>query len=395
MSRPPLEVADIVRSAGPSFIERNRKWINGQHEKVLSAITRCRTAALGGHRDQCSACGHTVISYNSCRNRHCPRCQGNARLRWLQAREQDLLPTRYVHSVFTLPRELAPLALQNKRLIYNLLFHASADTLLEIARDPRHLGADIGFFSVLHTWDQRLQYHPHVHCVVAAGGLAPDHDRWISSRRAFFLHVKVLSRVFRGKFVAALKAAFRETKIQFHGQLAPLAEPRAFASWLRVLFRQDWVVYSKPPFGGPEHVIRYLGAYTHRVAISNRRLIALADGNVTFRWRDSARGNRKRITSLSVDEFLRRFLLHLLPRGFMRIRNFGFLANRRRAELLPLCFRLLGADQASTPTVPSATVSAHSHWNCPVCGGTMQVVERLSAAQLLLRSPPHSRWSAA
>jgi len=223
----------MVRSAGQSFVERNRKWINGQHEKVLAAITRCRTAALGGHRDQCPECGHTAISYNSCRNRHCPRCQGNARLRWLQARERELLPSRYVHVVFTLPRELAPLALQNKRLIYRLLFHASAETLLEIARDPRHLGAEIGFFSVLHTWDQRLQHHPHVHCVVAAGGLAPDHDRWICSRRSFFLPVKVLRRVFRGKFVAALKTAFRETRLQFHGQLALLAEPRTFASWLR------------------------------------------------------------------------------------------------------------------------------------------------------------------
>ncbi len=276
MNRPPLEVADIVRCAGQSFIERSRKWINRQHEKVLLAITRCRTAALGGHRDQCSNCGHSAISYNSCRNRHCPKCQGNARLRWLQARELELLPTRYVHVVFTLPRELAPLALQNKRLIYNLLFHSSAATLLEIACDPRHLGAEIGFFSVLHTWDQRLQHHPHVHCVLSAGGLAPDHSHWISSPRSFFLPVKVLSRVFRGKFVAGLKTAFQTGALQFHGHLLPIAEPRAFASWLRVLFRHDWVVYSKPPFGGPEHVLRYLGAYTHRVANdpAGRRVLA-------------------------------------------------------------------------------------------------------------------------
>jgi len=395
MSRPPLEVADIIRCAGQSFIERSRKWINGQHEKVLLAITRCRTAALGGHRDQCSDCGHTAISYNSCRNRHCPRCQGNARLRWLQARERELLPTRYVHVVFTLPRELAPLALQNKRLIYNLLFHASGETLLEIARDPRHLGAEIGFFSVLHTWDQRLQHHPHVHCVVAAGGLAPDHARWITSHHSFFLPVKVLSRVFRGKFVAALKNAFREAKIEFHGALAPLAPPRTFASWLRLLFRQDWVVYSKPPFGGPEHVLRYLGAYTHRVAISNHRLVALADGNVTFRWRDSAHGNKKRLMTVPVEEFLRRFLLHLLPPGFMRIRNFGFLANRRRAEFLPLCFRLLqDAAEVSPATTSPAADHSHSLWNCPVCGGTMHVVERLSAAQLFLRSPPLHEFAA-
>ena len=395
MNRPPLEVADIVRCAGQSFVERSRKWINGQHEKVLLAITRCRTAALGGHRDQCSDCGHTAISYNSCRNRHCPRCQDNARLRWLQARERELLPTPYVHVVFTLPRELAPLALQNKRLIYNLLFHASAETLLEIARDPRHLGAEIGFFSVLHTWDQRLQHHPHVHCVVAAGGLAPDHARWISSHHSFFLPVKVLGRVFRGKFVAALKNAFREAKIEFHGRLAPLAQPRTFASWLRLLFRQDWVVYAKPPFGGPEHLLRYLGAYTHRIAISNHRLVALADGNVTFRWRDSAHGNQKRLMALPVEQFLRRFLLHLLPRGFVRIRNFGFLAHRQRAMLLPLCFRLL-----QDPTeIPAATPSpvadqSQSLWNCPVCGGTMHVVERLSPTQLLLRSPPLHEYAA-
>ena len=395
MNRPPLEVADIVRCAGGPFLERSRRWINWQHQKVLLAITRCRTAALGGHRDQCSDCGHSAISYNSCRNRHCPKCQGNACLRWLQARQRELLPTSYVHVVFTLPRELAPLALQNKRLLYNLLFRTSAETLLEIARDPRHLGAEIGFFSVLHTWDQRLQHHPHVHCVVAAGGLAPDHTRWISSRRSFFLPVKVLGRVFRGKFVAAFQTAFHSGALQFHGHLLPLREPRAFASWLRLLFRHDWVVYSKPPFGGPEHVLRYLGAYTHRVAISNHRLVALADGNVTFRWRDSAHGNKKRLMTLLVHEFLRRFLLHLLPRGFVRIRNFGFLANRQRAMLLPLCFRLLqNAAEISAASVSPVAAHSHSLWNCPVCGGTMHIVERLSPTQLLLRSPPLYAYAA-
>ena len=360
------------------------------------AITRCRTAALGGHRDRCTDCGHTTaISYNSCRNRHCPKCQGNARLRWLQARERELLPTHYVHVVFTLPRELAPLALQKKRLIYNLLFHSTAETLIEIARDPRYLGAEIGFFSVHHTRDQRLQHHPHVHCVLAAGGLAPDHSRWIYSRRSFFLPSKVLSRVFRGKFVAGLKTAFREGSLQFHGTLALLREPRTFTSWLRLLFRHDWVVYSKPPFGGPEHALRYLGAYTHRIAISNHRLVALAAGNVTFRRRDSAHGNQKRLMTLPVEEFLRRFLLHLLPRGFVRIRNFGFLANRQRAMLLPLCFRLL-QDAAEISTATASPVADHSHslWNCPVCGGTMHVVERLSPTQLLLRSPPLHQYAA-
>ena len=389
-NRPLVEMADIVRCAGQAFVDHSRRWINWQHQKVLLAIVRCRTAALGGHRDRCTSCGHTArISYNSCRNRHCPRCQGNARMRWLQARERELLPTRYVHAVFTLPRELAPLALQNKRLIYNLLFHSSAETLLEVAGDPRHLGAEIGFFSVLHSWNQRLEFHPHIHCVIAAGGLAPDHSGWISTRSSFFLPIGVLSRVFRGKFVAALRSAFDQGALQFHGELLHLAQPRAFAAWLRVLFRHDWVVYAKPPLGGPEHVLRYLGAYTHRVAISNSRLVTLADGNVTFRWRDSAHGNQKRLMTLSVDEFLRRFLLHLLPPGFVRIRNFGFLANRNRAALLPLCLQLLGGPQKNTATpASSSTHQTHSLWNCPVCGGTMRVVERLSAAQLLSRSPP-------
>ena len=390
-------MADIVRYAGQGFLERSRRWINGQHEKVLTAIMRCRTAALGGHRDRCSSCGHSAISYNSCRNRHCPKCQGNARIRWLQQRERELLPTRYVHAVFTLPRELAPLALQNKRLIYGLLFRTSAATLLEVARDPRHLGAEIGFFSVLHTWDQRLQHHPHVHCVIAAGGLAPDHSRWISSRRTFFLPVKVLGRVFRGKFIAGLKTAFQEGKLEFHGHLASLAEPRCFAAWLRVLFRHDWVVYSKRPFGGPEHALRYLGAYTHRAGISNSRLVSLSEGQVSFRWRDSAHGNRKCVMSLPVDEFLRRFLLHLLPRGFVRIRNFGFLANRQRATLLPLCFNLLqSSEHRSAPASSSLELPRSTPLpKCPLCNGTMHVVERFTPAELLLRSPPQADRRAA
>jgi hypothetical protein len=391
MNRPPLEVADIVRSAAESFLDRSRRWITWQHRKVLQAILRCRTAVLGGHRDRCSDCGHVAISYNSCGNRHCPRCQGNARLRWLQAREEELLPTRYVHAVFTLPRELGPLVLQNKKVLFNLLFHASAETLLEVARDPRHLGAEIGFFSVLHSWDQRLLFHPHLHCILAAGGLAPDHASWISSSRRFFLPIEVLSRVFRGKFVAGLKSAFHAGDLQFHGSLRHMAEPRAFRAWLRTLFRHDWVVYAKRPFGGPQHALRYLGAYTHRVAISNHRLVALQDGNVTFRWRDSAHGNRKRLMTLPADEFLRRFLLHLLPRGFVRIRNFGFLANRRRATLLPLCRQLLHASAENTAaTTPRSATPSEPLWRCPKCGGAMHFLERISAARLLLRAPPQS-----
>jgi hypothetical protein len=308
-----------------------------------------------------------------------------------------LLPTPYVHVVFTLPRELAPLALQNKKVIYDLLFRASAETLLEVARDPRHLGAHIGFFSVLHTWDQKLQHHPHVHCVLPAGGLSSDHIRWIQPRYSFFLPVKVLSRVFRGKFVAGLKRAYSEGKFGFYGHLKLLAQPKIFSAWLRQLFRHDWVVYCKPPFGGPEHALRYLGAYTHRVAISNHRLVSLVDGQVTFRWRDSAHHNKKKLMTLPLAEFLRRFLLHLLPRGFVRIRNFGFLANRRRAVLLPLCAQTLDSVHESNPVTPPAPSAARAlaFWICPICSGPMRVIEKLTAAQIQLRSPPFPREYAA
>ena len=396
MSRPLLEVADLIHNAGTAFIERNRNWIRWTHIKVLLAISRCRTAALGGHIDECTRCGHrATISYNSCRNRHCPKCQTGARERWVQARRRELLPSPYVHVVFTLPSQLATLALQNKKIVYSLLLRASAETLLQVARNPTHLGAEIGFFSVLHTWNQKLQIHPHVHCVVAAGGLSFDHTRWIRSHPRFFLPIPVLRRVFRGKFVASLKSAFQHGQLHLSGNLAVLAQPKFFAAWLRPLFRKDWIVYSKPPFGGPEYVLQYLGRYTHRVAISNHRLVSLADGHVTFRWRDSADNNQKKLMTLSVDEFLRRFLLHLLPKGFVRIRHFGFLANRRRSTLLPLCFAALG----TTPSPPEPeTPTAHESdtlWRCPKCGGPMKVLERLTAAQIQLRSPPRLVTTAA
>src|SRR5271169_2344657 len=258
MSRSPLEVADLIRTAGAGFIERNRHWLRWKHIKVLLAIVRCRTAALGGHLDQCTDCGHrTTISYNSCRNRHCPKCQTGARERWIAARQKELLPTRYVHVVFTLPRHLAPLVLQNTKVLYDLLLRTSAGTLLEVARDPRHLGAEIGFFSVLHTWNQKLELHPHVHCVIPAGGLSVEHTHWVKSRDRFFLSIHVLRRVFRGKFVDALRQAFQEGQLNFQGNLTCLAQPKTFAAWLRPLFRKDWVVYSKPPFGGPEYVLQY------------------------------------------------------------------------------------------------------------------------------------------
>jgi hypothetical protein len=387
--RPPLEVADIIRAAGELFIEQNRHWLGWKHVKVLRAIARCRTAALGGHLDECTRCGHRAISFNSCRNRHCPKCQTAARDRWIAARQKELLPTRYLHVVFTLPGRLSPLVLQNKKIIYDLLFRTSAETLLEVARNPEHLGVEIGFFSVLHTWSQKLTAHPHVHCVVPAGGLSPDHARWIRSRDNYFLPKKVLAELFRGKFVDALKEAFQNGQLHFHGDLKLLAQPEIFAAWLRPLHRQDWVVYLKRPFGGPAYVVHYLGRYTHRVAISNHRLVSFKDGQVTFRWRDSAHHNEQKLMTLSVDEFLRRFLLHILPKGFVRIRNFGFLANRRRSTLLPLCFQLLG----TTPQPPaeehsSSTEDAAELYRCPHCGGPMKVIERLTAAEILLRSPP-------
>src|ERR1700730_2715113 len=390
MSRPPLEVADIVRAAGEAFIERNRHWLHWKHIKVLRAIRRCRTAALGGHLDECMRCGHRVpISYNSCRDRHCPKCQTAARDRWIAARQKELLPTRYLHIVFTLPGRLTPLVLQNKKILYDLLFRTSAETLLEIARNPKRLGAEIGFFSVLHTWSQKLNIHPHVHCVLPAGGLSPDHTRWVRSRENYFLPKEVLREVFRGKFVDALQQAFQNGQLNFQGDLKLLAQPKTFAAWLRPLYRQDWVVYLKRPFGGPQYVLQYLGRYTHRVAISNHRLVSFADGQVTFRWRDSAHHNEQKLMTLALDEFLRRFLLHLLPEGFVRIRSFGFLANRRRATTLPLCFQLLGsAQEPPAEQHTSSTEDSTDLYRCPKCGGPMKVIERLTAAEIQLRSPP-------
>jgi hypothetical protein len=383
MKRPPIEVADIIRAVSQSFIEKNRSWLTGLHLKVLSAIQRCRTAALGGHRDRCTRCGFTTaISYNSCRNRHCPKCQTNARDKWLAARKQELLTVPYVHVVFTLPHELAPLAFHNKKILYGLLFRASSATLLEIAADPKHLGAEIGFLSVLHTWGQNLLHHPHVHCVVPAGGLSPDHKTWVHPRYPFFLPVKVLSRVFRGKFVAGLKHAFRKGELCLPGGLKPLAQEKTFHTFLRSLFRQDWVVYAKPPFGGPEHVLQYLARYTHRVAISNHRIVAFADGKVSFLWKDYACHNKRRLMMLTAEEFLRRFLLHTLPRGFIRIRFSGFFASRRRAALLPICQQLLDANPRTRSPTPPASSLRPGLWICPHCGSPMAVIERLTSQHI-------------
>ena len=381
MNRPPVEVADIVRTHGARFLENHGRWLHWSHVKALNAIARCRTAALGGHRDQCPQCGHEeAFSYNSCRNRHCPKCQTAARNRWVAERQAEVLPVGYFHVVFTLPHELSALALQNKKQIYRLLFRASAETLLEVAANPDRLGAEIGFLSILHTWGQNLLHHPHVHCVVPAGGISPDQTRWIHTRPNFLLPVPVLKEVFRGKFLDGIMRLFRAGKLVLAGKLAPLSDEKVFRAFLQPLHRKEWVVYAKAPFRGPDHLLQYLTRYTHRVAISNHRLVAFDRDSVTFRWKDYAHGNKKRKMTVSADEFLRRFLLHTLPRGFVRIRSFGFLAGPRRAAMLRLARQLL--PEAGIERCVPAALPARVSRQCPVCATPMIVVERLSAAML-------------
>jgi hypothetical protein len=384
MKRPAVEVANILRVQGRRFLDRYRSSFDFQQLKAFRAIQNCRTAALGGHLDACPQCGHQAISYNSCRNRHCPKCQAQARERWLAAREQELLATNYFHVVFTVPHELNLLVLDNPRVFYHLLFTASAATLLEVAADPRHLGAAIGILSILHTWGQNLLAHPHIHCVIPAGGISLDLTRWVHPRYSFFLPVKVLSRVFRGKFIAGLKRLHRRKRLPCAGPSAALADEKPFRQLLRRLHRQDWVVYAKPAFGGPKQVLRYLGRYTHRVAISNHRLLSFDGERVTFCWKDYARGSKQRTMTLRATEFLRRFFLHVLPKGFVRIRHFGFLANRFRVPQLKLCRKLLATDPLSSAPaqVPSADTSI---WHCPHCGTVMVVIQRFSAEELYSR----------
>jgi len=387
---PPLELADLVRAAGQGFLVRSRKWLRSEHVKALSAIARCRTAALGGHRLRCEDCDHEPpLVYNSCLDRHCPKCQAGTRKRWLEARRAELLPVRYLHVVFTLPRLLSQLALQNKKRLYALLLEASAKTLLEVARDPRHLGAEVGFLSILHTWNQRLQEHAHTHLVVPAGGLAPDHSRWIDApSETFFLPKAVLAQVFRGKFVDGLRKAYAKGELQFHGRFRPLRRERDFKAFVRGLYRTSWVVEVRPPFGGAGKALEYLSRYTHRVALSNQRLVAFEHGQVTFRWRDSAHGARQRLLTLALDELLRRFLLHVLPKGFHRIRYWGLLANSKRGRLLPLCRRLLARVHPSRRITLPGEDPLQTGWSCPRCGGRLRILERFSAAELRARAPP-------
>jgi hypothetical protein len=385
MSRPAVEVADILRAQGNRFLDRYRASFGYQKLKAFRAIQNCRTAALGGHLDACLKCGEQAISYNSCRNRHCPKCQAQARQRWLAAREREVLPTDYFHVVFSVPHELNVFALENPRAFYDLLFTASAASVLEVAANPERLGAEIGLIAILHTWGQNLLLHPHIHCVVPAGGLSPDHQHWISSHQRFFLPVKALRRVFRGKFIEGLRRLYRRKKLGHVGPAAVFSEPKQFAKLLGRLRRQHWVVYAKPAFGGPLQVLRYLGRYTHRVAISNHRLLDFNGERVSFRWRDYAHGNKSRVMTLDAVEFLRRFFLHILPKGFVRIRHFGFLANCFRRERLLLCHQLLEA--VSPEPIPLATPES-AQWHCPRCGALLILLKRLTPQQLSSRCVP-------
>jgi hypothetical protein len=356
----------------------------------MGAIERCRTAALGGHVEVCDRCGQQRIRFNSCSNRHCPKCQSLARAEWIQERQSELLNCAYFHVVFTVPEEIAQIALQNKRIVYGILFRATAETLLTIAADPKHLGANIGFFAVLHTWGQTLVHHPHLHCVVPGGGLSPDRTRWISSKPGFFLPVRVLSRLFRRLFLDQLQQAFDSGKLQFFGSIEKLKDARQFRSTIAGLKQTEWCVYAKAPFAGPQQVLDYVGRYTHRVAISNDRLVEMENGHVRFHWKDYRHHDRRKIMDLTAEEFIRRFLLHVLPHGFQRIRYYGFLAFRRREQNLTLCRQLLGMAPAirqpapGDPPIHDDFETLYDKWNrslltCPVCQqGRMRIVETLA-----------------
>ncbi len=394
MSRPKLEVADIFRDHGAAWRSANAGHVSLDQLKVMSAIERCRTAALGGHVERCEKCSHTVIAYNSCRNRHCPKCQGAAAREWLAEREAELLPVPYYHVVFSLPARIADIAYQNKAVIYDLLFKASSETMLTIAADPKHLGARIGILSVLHTWGSAMTHHPHVHMIVPGGGFSLDGKRWVACRPRFFLAVRVLSELFRGLFLDKLGAAYQAGELQFFGEHARLIDPQAFAAYLRPLHNTKWVVYCKRPFGGPKQVLRYLARYTHRVAISNRRLIACDEKGVTFKWKDYRRKGRDRyqVMTLATHEFIRRFLMHVLPAGFHRIRYYGLLASGKRADNIARARELL-----MPPIIPVEAIKAisadaaepqKSKPSCPCCGGRMIIIERFER-----NATPHYRPS--
>ena len=395
MARPAFQVADIFRRHGEAYRQANAGHLDRCQRRVMAAIEACRTAALGGHVWHCSECGHKEIAYSSCRDRHCPTCQGSAARSWLAARQADLLPVAYFHVVFTLPQQIAAIAYQNKEVVYGLLFAAAAETLKAITSDPKHLGAEIGFTAVLHTWGQTLTHHPHVHCIVPGGGLSPD-GVWISCRPGYFLPERVLSALFRGVFLGKIRAAYNDKRLQFFSDLAHLEERSAFSAYLAPLWQLSWVVDCKQPFAGPEQVLRYLSRYTHRVAISDHRLVDVADERVTFRWKDYSNGSRIKLMKLAPAEFMRRFLLHVLPDGFQRIRHYGFLANgNRQAKLARIRQLLPAASQAQQQLVPTteestaptpapepSTTETEDEWQptCPECGEVMEIVETLPIA---------------
>ncbi|RJT35003.1 IS91 family transposase [Mesorhizobium waimense] len=394
MARSGWEVADIFRRYGETYRAQHGASLSTAQRRVMTAIELCRTAALGGHVEACDQCGHQRIAFNSCRDRHCVKCQSLARAQWLDDRRAELLDTQYFHVVFTLPEAIAAIAYQNKAAAYAILFRAAAETLRTIAADPRHLGAEIGFFAVLHTWGQTLVFHPHLHCVVAGGGLSANGERWIACRPGFFLPVRVLSRLFRRLYLQHLEKAFEAGELQFFSDLKALNERSAFLRYLAPLRKAAWVVYAKPPFAGPETVLDYVGRYTHRVAIANNRLVDIEDGTVRFRWKDYRHHGRQKIMTVSADEFIRRFLLHVLPDGFHRIRYYGFLGNRHRAQKLARCRALIGMPVAEPSIDPSAKdyrdryedLTGHSLRTCPVCHqGQMIVIETFDG---LTTGPP-------
>jgi hypothetical protein len=384
MTRPRPTVGGVIRSCLDEFLDKHDAKLMPEQRRALRDLTACRTAALGGHILMCSECGHQQIAYNSCGNRHCPTCRSTAAARWLETQADDLLPVPYFHLVFTLPNGLDPLALANPRVVYGLLLRCAAETVLTVSADPKHLGARTGLLAVLHTWGQNLQFHPHVHCVVPGGGLSPERTGWVGSRPDFFLPVRVLSRVFRGKFLAGLRAAYADGRLHVPGRCRDPSA--AFERLLSAATRTDWVVYAKRPFGSSEQVLKYLARYTHRVAITDRRLLDFKDGMVRIRYKDYAHGNRKKVLTLSALEFVRRFLLHVLPRGFVRIRHYGILSNRHRKEDLALCRQFLSDSataDAESPELAKAIESPPSVTPtrvCPNCGaGRMVVIGEFSA----------------
>jgi hypothetical protein len=396
MARPSLEVADVFRRHGHAWRAANEAHLSLAQRRAMTAIEICRTEALGGHVERCEDCAHTRVAYNSCRNRHCPKCQWTAAQRWMEARKAELLPAPYFHVVFTLPAALAAIAFQNKAKVYGLLFQTAAETLTTIAGDPRHLGAEIGLTAVLHTWGQNLDHHPHVHCIVPGGGLSPNRARWVRCRPGFFLPVRVLSRLFRRLFLEGLAAAFDAGELQFFSELASLKDRGVFMAHLAPYRTREWVVFAKQPFAGPAQVLAYLARYTHRVAIGNSRLVELTDEHVRFRWKDYRANDRSKnkVMTLAAGEFMRRFLMHVLPNGFHRIRHYGLFANGRRVENLALCRELL--DVSSIPKSHDATGYADPCKTpvespaCPCCGGRMRIIEKFDGAYS--RSRPAKRF---